>query len=163
MKTKTIVNWRRFGKTACAGAIVAWTVLALTSNSALAANRIFNFYVHNIDSKPVTVTLTTGNCYEGNMPNGEVTKVAPQACHFRWIGTNQKIRNSRSQGFRWVQLGDDNWSHHERRNVEFQHGGNRKSIQTYTGRDGSSRRHCNLALGGGNGYERRYENRHLSR
>lgn len=73
---QTVVNWRRLGKTACAGAIFACTALALPSSSALAYS-IFNFYVSNIDSKPVTITLRAGNCYNGSMPDGERTKLPP--------------------------------------------------------------------------------------
>lgn len=55
-----------------AGIVFAGT--AVFSNQAMAANRIFDLYIENSDSKPVTITISSedNNCYEGTPGVGEV-------------------------------------------------------------------------------------------
>jgi len=53
-------------------------LFVIGANQAIAQSRIFNFFIQNIDSAPVTVTLGTENCYEGNIPNGQIWDLRPQ-------------------------------------------------------------------------------------
>ncbi len=55
-------------------------LLGIAANQAAAQSRIFNFFIQNIDSAPVTVTLDAswaGTCYEGNPSSGEIFENVP--------------------------------------------------------------------------------------
>lgn len=58
-------------------AVLIIGLFVIGANQAVARPGI-NFYIHNIDFAPVTITFESGGCMYGNIPNGEIWENAPQ-------------------------------------------------------------------------------------
>ncbi len=61
-------------------AVLMIGLFVIGANPAMAQSRIFNFFIQNIDSAPVTVRLDAsweGVCYEGSAPSGEIWENVP--------------------------------------------------------------------------------------
>ena len=58
-------------------AVLMTGLFVIGGNQAMAQSRIFNFFIQNIDSAPVTIRLEAGGCYEGDVPNGEIWENVP--------------------------------------------------------------------------------------
>lgn len=80
---KTAISYTRFSVSSFVACLIVIASTLSGTNTAAAASRIFNFHLHNIDSRPVTFTIvpiSPGNehCYQGTPGIGQVFEnVAP--------------------------------------------------------------------------------------